>query len=1060
MMDEKAWKAKLAAWIHDPAEKALVLLRDAVGHEGGTVANLSRELGFEVQETEGFDGVVRPRPAFGADIVDAIRRADRWAAAADRPQWPRDLERRWADQVRFADAPVLVHALSGRTIRIKDRYREIDLGSLKEASFDAFASLIQRCDDDKQTVDYRRTMLAFWRFGPERAPAGLGSLWRILPADTRVPDHSIWSHLGLTSAFAGIFASGDRPALLLVSLGPVQGFIAQARTTSDLWAGSHLLSHLAWAAMRPIAEQYGPDAILFPQLRGIPAVDVWLRNCCGLDGELFRGLAWMRSRSDANPLFGAALTNRFLAVVPASQMEKKAREIEKAVRRELHKRAHQAACLLFGEARTEQGTFGAKVEDVAIPSPMAEQIDAQLKDFPEVHWSGVPWGLAREREDGSISRDGIAPLQAAVAAFRESGSGFFDSAAWRLLSDTLGFQGAAFFRPNPGVLYPPLYEVADRSQAALKGLRAFRQAGVTGRGEMGYRCSLCGEREWLTEERDHLNRTRRERVEDRPTWWTRLSHKQPSLARSGEHLCALCATKRAWPRIFEREVADFLAGEEQGDSFAGRFVVSTHALALAPNLAAILERREGGEENVREPMPITAQIRAHRKRAALPKRLAEMARKRNDETGVFVRNLVAFIEDMRDARDGEDPERARQAEDCLKQSESLIRALTNAAPEAYYGVLRLDGDRLGAWLSASEEEFAVKYGDRWHPDVRRLANELAEKPGNEDLGRYLELFSPPSPGRHGAISEALNAFALELACAVVEDCFKGRLVYAGGDDALALMAVDDLLPAALALRLVYSGVLPGQIDEEVADAVWAEDGPLAEVRKRFRIGNGYVFDRRSKRLFGVMGERATASAGLVIAHHMTPLSRVIREAKAAEHRAKHDLDRDGFSITVMKRAGGDVRFSATWSADWERPLGVEKSERLDATPAGLLLRVSSAIRTETLSRRVPYHIVDWVEKLPVPGLMQDARAYRELLAANLGWQLRRQSAARLRGQERVEREIDSLADGLAKIACAREREGYDPRAYIAGFFRVAEYLARGLRATERAERVPAEEERA
>jgi hypothetical protein len=51
--------------------------------------------------------------------------------------------------------------------------------------------------------------------------------------DTRVPDHSIWDHLDLTSAFAGAFAADpdQEVALLTVSLGPVQSFIAAARST-------------------------------------------------------------------------------------------------------------------------------------------------------------------------------------------------------------------------------------------------------------------------------------------------------------------------------------------------------------------------------------------------------------------------------------------------------------------------------------------------------------------------------------------------------------------------------------------------------------------------------------------------------------------------------------------------------------------------------------------------------------------------------------------------------------------------------------------------------------
>jgi hypothetical protein len=42
--------------------------------------------------------------------------------------------------------------------------------------------------------------------------------------------------------------------LLLVTLGPVQDFIAQARRTRDLWYGSHLLSELGRAAARVLAD--------------------------------------------------------------------------------------------------------------------------------------------------------------------------------------------------------------------------------------------------------------------------------------------------------------------------------------------------------------------------------------------------------------------------------------------------------------------------------------------------------------------------------------------------------------------------------------------------------------------------------------------------------------------------------------------------------------------------------------------------------------------------------------------------------------------------------------
>ena len=96
-MEEQIWKAKLAAWTHDPAEKALVLLRDPAGHEGGTVRKL-RELLFPQGLTE--------------ELKAFVKKADHWASAADRPQFPRSSSdgpyAAWT-QVRFAENPELIN---------------------------------------------------------------------------------------------------------------------------------------------------------------------------------------------------------------------------------------------------------------------------------------------------------------------------------------------------------------------------------------------------------------------------------------------------------------------------------------------------------------------------------------------------------------------------------------------------------------------------------------------------------------------------------------------------------------------------------------------------------------------------------------------------------------------------------------------------------------------------------------------------------------------------------------------------------------------------------------
>lgn len=86
--------------------------------------------------------------------------------------------------------------------------------------------------------------------------------------------------------------------LLLVTLGPVQDFIAQARRTRDLWYGSHLLSELSRAAARALAD--GGAELIFPSLR---AGDAELEPC------------FAPVRRDGRPPRNVA--NKLLAEVPS-----------------------------------------------------------------------------------------------------------------------------------------------------------------------------------------------------------------------------------------------------------------------------------------------------------------------------------------------------------------------------------------------------------------------------------------------------------------------------------------------------------------------------------------------------------------------------------------------------------------------------------------------------------------------------------------------------------------------------------------------------------------------
>ncbi len=949
MSNDILWQTKLAARLHDPAEKALVLLRTREGHEGGTSRALRELMALD-----------------GAD-EKAVKRADWWASAADRPQWPRD---QWA-RVYWTRNPVLVHPVSGAQIDLRKTggLSETDTGDIKERSYTHFERLAEACGRDM-----RKTLMAFWRFGPELSEENdhgrLGALWEQLPADTRVPDHSIWEHLDLTSAFAGAFASDERGdvALLALSIGPVQPFIASARSTSDLWAGSHLLSRLSWETMKPICEALGPDAILFPRLRGIPQADLWLK-AQGLPDELFEKAAWKKGGTDANPLFAAALPNRFVAVVPASQARALAERCGQAARewlQDLGKRVVQRLLKTADENPDDESLY------------CFEQMRRQLQGFPEIHWAAVPFSLIRTEGDKAAGNQ--PELSAAMQPFfgTEQG-GFLASEAWQVLREEIRIEeGVPFFAPNPGILYPAVYELAERVLAAAKSVRTFEQME-----EQGWRCSLTGESEWLTTDRGQLTIPPGQR---KSTLWTKVAEKRPAWARKGEHLGALPAIKRLWPTLFAEEVS---AATGQGSS---RFVVSTHTMALAHQLDQWLEH--GG---------LTAEGFANEagdERIALPQRL--VLRHRDNPALKDAAQLVAMMERAQETDDEARSEHLRRiVRDSLKTS---VREKAGFQAETYYGLLLMDGDRMGRILSG-EDEHIPAYRESFHPDIRKGFDERAES--NERLRRYGDQKRAVSPGRHMAISGALNDFSLHVVPHIVQKEYPGRLLYAGGDDVLAMLPVADLLPAAARLRDAWSGV-----------SRHAPKDTGESFRPTLKLEKGYAW--LGGRLMRLMGEHASASAGLVVAHHQAPLARVLREVRAAEKAAKEEGGRNAFHIRIIKRSGGALYLTLKWEH------------------AGLLEELIEFLRDPDLSRRAVYNTALWLKNLPEP------KGDAEMLSSLMAFQFERQYRKKLSKKEKetLKKKLEDLSKKLAALAAS---QAGGKRKWLENFLSVAEFLAREMR---------------
>ena len=268
------WHRLLQVWMHDPVDKAL----DIPGHQVRAARYVSHALETTVSRQ---------------DVKDSAAEADPIAAISERIPMP-------------AAGPRGERAVGPENGQITIRHpvsaQPADLTGLtldERRVTEAIAAIVTDLPDDPRT-----RFLALWRLMPERMGRNLARL----PADTRVPDHSLIQHADITS---GIWASrqGARGgAYLSLSLGPVQKFIEAARSVRDLWSGSAILSWLTFQGIRPVIEKLGPTALVYPALRGNPLMDLWLREQGGLIEIVPPPLkASLRSPS---------IPNRFVALVP------------------------------------------------------------------------------------------------------------------------------------------------------------------------------------------------------------------------------------------------------------------------------------------------------------------------------------------------------------------------------------------------------------------------------------------------------------------------------------------------------------------------------------------------------------------------------------------------------------------------------------------------------------------------------------------------------------------------------------------------------------------------
>jgi len=651
-----------------------------------------------------------------------------------------------------------------------------------------------------------------WRFYPEIFPE-----INKHPADSRAPNHSIYDHLVQTSA---IVSALPNPAFLLFTIGPVQSFISKARKTSDLWAGSYMLSYLIWESVKPLIEEFGPDIIIYPNLFGQPLVDRWLyfeifKNSpfANFDEPKFREWfeKWQNFEQKKDnegyleqKLTIANLPNRFLAVIPYNKnWGQSCEEKFKNKLKELAKKVYE------------------KVKDFSQNQNLQNDIEKHLLLYFQVYWIIMPW-----------SNSGISPDDA-LSDYKEL---FSDKS--EIYKTIEQIANHPYYKPdykpaNVGTAYSLLLELLEKLLGARKSVRDFEQVE-----QPGEKCHLCGEFEvlWFVDNTHDWGDKTKEAKNDEI--WENLSNKVS--LKKGERLCGVCLTKRLFPEIIKDE-----------------FSLSEDAVKF-PSTSEMASIGEKKRLNNDIKTKFQQEFNKIRQKLNLPSSISVPKLKSDplyDIDGQFL---------MKETYRDEYFEKEYGIDVRSQDFQDILNFLNQINPSRYYAILQMDGDNMGKWLRG---EFNPKIKDTIHEKVIDALIQFSEGKDKENLQKILCSKHPNSPSIHQAFSRKLAYFALEKVRKIVEDNHYGKLVYAGGDDVLALLPIEEVLKCAY------------------------------DLQKKFKE---------------ILGRKASMSAGILVVHHKYPLYLALRKVNEAEKKAKSKYGKNGFCFIFMPHSGEEREFGGDW----------------------------------------------------------------------------------------------------------------------------------------------------
>jgi CRISPR-associated protein Cmr2 len=505
--DTEYWNNKFAAFMHDPFDKVFQI----PGHES-RAAELIEQFGLDMSNDKFW------------------KTADAMAAGFERGQIPsfnKDDDKNGA--VNYAGNPVLTHPTSQADALEIGLPKNLSTIPADEAAKTIYGNLLEaikkyigKTDDQtgysgkfmgepdlfaKARFFYTHLRLRF--ILAENNISSLGGFWHRIPADSRFPDHSIWQHNSLASAFYScmeLSGQNDDIGMMVFSITPVQSFISKARKLRDLWTGSIILSWLAFEGIRWVSENLGPDHVLYPSLIDQPLMNEYLKNQWRMDD--------IKTFDNSKDI--ASFPNKFLFLVPQSQAEDIGCLIKEHITQEWIKLCDNGENLIKDILKNETNKKHIhSMFDWASVKMLSGEADSKkemMKFLPDNFY---------------LNQSGLLDI------FNE------------IIKDEKYYD-----KSGKGVFYSVTHSMVQSVLAASKTIKTSSRAE-----ENGEKCHLCGEFEVLHLEANSASMKAGEYKKKTRQFWDNFKkawQRAADFKTDSEKLCTICLMKRVLYRIFEK----------------------------------------------------------------------------------------------------------------------------------------------------------------------------------------------------------------------------------------------------------------------------------------------------------------------------------------------------------------------------------------------------------------------------------------------------------------------------------------------------------------------------